>query len=105
MATEALKDQEYIAQVGELNAIERRKVTEGLEALGCKVYKSQTNFILFKAPGIENTEICAKLAEQKILIGCPIGMNRVSLGTSEMNDKFLFVMESILAKKCEKKLA
>lgn len=105
MATEALKDQEYIAQVGELNAIERRKVTEGLEALGCKVYKSQTNFILFKAPGIENTEVCAKLAEQKILIGCPIGMNRVSLGTSEMNDKFLFVMESILAKKCEKKLA
>ncbi len=105
MATEALKDQEYIAQIGELNAIERRKVTEGLEALGCKVYKSQTNFILFKAPGIENTEVAAKLAEQKVLIGYPIGMNRVSLGTAEMNDKFLCVMESILAKKCEKKLA
>ena len=40
-----------------------------------------------------------------LTIGYPIGMNRVSLGTAEMNDKFLCVMESILAKKCEKKLA
>lgn len=97
MAAAALKDQEYIKKVAGLNAIEREKVTCELEKLGCKVYESQTNFILFKAPKLENTEIVAKLAEEKVLIGAPIGMNRVSLGTSEMNDKFLKLMKKIIA--------
>ena len=96
MAAEAIKDQEYINKIAALNAIERDKLTAELEALGCKVYESQTNFILFKAPKLENTEIYAKLAEQKILIGAPVGMNRVSIGTAEMNDKFIKVMKEIL---------
>lgn len=96
MADAALKDQEYIKKITALNQIERDKVSCELEALGCKVYKSQTNFILFKAPKLENSEIYAKLAEEKILIGSPIGMNRVSLGTSKMNDKFIEVMKKIL---------
>ena len=96
MADAALKDQEYIKKITALNQIERDKVSGELEALGCKVYKSQTNFILFKAPKLENSEIYAKLAEEKILIGSPIGMNRVSLGTSKMNDKFIEVMKKIL---------
>lgn len=96
MAAEAIKDQEYIKKIAALNAIERDKITAELKALGCKVYESQTNFILFKAPKLENTEIYAKLAEQKILIGAPIGMNRVSIGTAEMNDKFIAVMKEIL---------
>lgn len=97
MATAALGDQEYLQKVVALNKVERDKVSAGLEALGCKVYSSETNFILFKAPKVENTEIVAKLAEEKILIGAPIGMNRVSLGTAEMNDKFLKVMKQILS--------
>ncbi len=105
MATEALKDQEYLCKVSKLNAIERKKVSDGLKALGCTVYESQTNFILFKAEGIENTEITASLAQNKVLIGSPLGMNRVSLGTAEMNDKFLNLMEFILDKSCKKKLA
>lgn len=105
MATEALKDQEYLKKVSELNAIEREKVSKGLMELGCTVYESQTNFILFKAPEIENTEISATLAQNKVLIGSPLGMNRVSIGTSEMNDKFLSLMTEILGKCCKKKLA
>lgn len=96
MAAEALKDQEYIEKIAELNAIEREKLTKELTTLGCKVYESQTNFILFKAPKLENTEIFTKLAEQKVLIGAPAGMNRVSIGTSEMNDKFIKIMKEIL---------
>lgn len=96
MATAALQDQEYLKKIAGLNAIERDKVTAALKELGCKVYESQTNFILFKAPKLENTEIYAKLAEQKVLIGAPVGMNRVSIGTAEMNDKFIAVMKEIL---------
>lgn len=97
MAAEALKDQDYIKKISEMNAAEREKITLELKKLGCKVYESQTNFILFKVPGILNTDVQAKLAEQKILIGSPIEMNRVSIGTSEMNDKFLKVMKEIIA--------
>ena len=96
MATAALQDQEYLKKIAGLNAIERDKVTAALKEMGCKVYESQTNFILFKAPKLENTEIFAKLAEQKVLIGAPVGMNRVSIGTAEMNDKFIKVMQEIL---------
>ncbi|MDY2839329.1 MAG: histidinol-phosphate transaminase [Treponema sp.] len=97
MAAAALTDQEYIRKVASLNEIEREKVTAELKALGCTVYESQTNFILFKAPEVENTVIAEKLAEQKVLIGAPVGMNRVSLGTTEMNDKFLKVLKEIIA--------
>lgn len=97
MAAAALQDQEYIKKIADLNAVERDKLTAELTALGCKVYESQTNFILFKAPKLENTEIYAKLAEQKVLIGAPVEMNRVSIGTAEMNDKFIKVMKEILA--------
>ena len=96
MAAEAIKDQEFIEKVSEMNDIERVKITSELKSLGCRVYESQTNFILFKVPGILNTEVQEKLAEQKVLIGSPIEMNRVSIGTSEMNDKFLRIMREII---------
>lgn len=79
-----------------INAQERDKVTKVLRSLNCKVYDSQTNFILFKAP-IDNMEVYAKLEEQDVLIGAPIGMNRVSLGNPEMNEKFIKIMKEILS--------
>ena len=96
MAAEAIKDQEFIEKVSEMNDIERVKITSELKSLGWRVYESQTNFILFKVPGILNTEVQEKLAEQKVLIGSPVEMNRVSIGTSEMNDKFLRIMREII---------
>ena len=95
-AAAAIGDQEYIAHVRDIITEERTKVSTTLEELGCKVYKSQSNFILFKAP-IPNTEVFAKLAEQDVLIGAPVGCNRVSLGKPEMNDKFLSIMKEILS--------
>lgn len=96
MAAAALTDQDFIKKVRELNDAERTKITEGLKALGCKVYESQTNFILFKVPKLLNTDIQEKLAAQKVLIGAPIEMNRVSIGTAEQNDKFLAVLKEII---------
>lgn len=95
-AAAAVFDQEHVTKVRAIIDAERTRVTKGLEKLGCKVYKSQSNFILFKTP-LDNTEVFDKLAAQNVLIGAPIGCNRVSLGKPEMNDKFLEIMEEILA--------
>lgn len=95
MAAAALKDQAYIQKIHDLNEVERTKVDSALKEMGCKVYKSETNFIMFKAPK-DSLEIQAKLAENKVLIGAPRGFCRVSLGTAEMNDKFLSLMKEIL---------
>ena len=80
--------------VHDINAKEREKVTKALCDLGCRVYDSQANFILFKAP-IDTMEVYTKLEEQDVLIGVQ-GMNRVSLGKPEMNEKFLKIMKEIL---------
>lgn len=81
--------------VHDINAKEREKVTKALRDLGCRVYDSQANFILFKAP-IDTMEVYTKLEEQDVLIGVHVGMNRVSLGKPEMNEKFLKIMKEIL---------
>ena len=95
-AAAATLDQEHVSMVKNINAKERDKVTKALRELNCKVYDSQTNFILFKAP-IDNMEVYTKLEEQDVLIGAPIGMNRVSLGKPEMNEKFIKIMKEILS--------
>lgn len=94
-AAAATKDQEHISMVHDINAKEREKVTKALCDLGCRVYDSQANFILFKAP-IDTMEVYTKLEEQDVLIGVHVGMNRVSLGKPEMNEKFLKIMKEIL---------
>lgn len=97
MAAAALEDQEYLQKIVALNAIERDKVSKALKEMGCKVFESQSNFILFKTD-VDSLEVQAKLAEEKVLIGAPRGFCRVSLGTAEMNDKFLAVLKTILKK-------
>lgn len=95
-AAAALDDQEYIMKIRDITVKERDIVVEELRKLGCRVWESQTNFVLFKAP-IEAAVVTAKLAENDILIGTPVGLNRVSIGTPEMNLKFIAVMKEILA--------
>lgn len=102
-AAAAIADQDHVSAVRDINAQERIKVTDALRDLGCRVFDSQANFILFKAP-IDNMTVYSKLEEKDVLIGAPIGMNRVSLGKPEMNEKFLQIMREILADAalCEK---
>ena len=45
---------------------------------------------------IDTMEVYTKLEEQDVLIGVHVGMNRVSLGKPEMNEKFLKIMKEIL---------
>lgn len=95
VAAATISDQKHIRYVRDVIAKEREKTAAELEKMGCKVYASQTNFILYETP-VPNTKISAKLAAKGVLIGAPIGRNRVSLGTPEMNNKFLSIMKEIL---------
>lgn len=94
-AIAALADQEYYKEV-------KKKVVDGinylekeLAALGCTVYHSQTNFILFD-PHMDAQEVRTKMIEAGIMISAP-GICRVSVGKPEENELFIKVMKEILA--------
>ncbi len=96
-ARSAIKDQEYIRDIAAKNAAERTRLTAELKALGCTVYESKTNFILYKSSA-DPALVAKTMKENKILIGAPCGCNRVSIGMPEANDKFLAIMKEILKK-------
>ena len=60
----ALNETEHIQNARELIREERAFLTEGLRAIGCRVYESESNYLLFKGP--EN--LCEKLRGEGILI-------------------------------------
>lgn len=99
-ASSAITDQEYIHGIRDVVAKERTRVSSALENMGCKVYESQANFILFRS-AVDSLEVFSRLAEAKILIGAPCGYNRVSISLPEMNDKFIFCMKEILSEKTD----
>ena len=95
-AIAALADQQYYQEV-------KKKLVEGMtyletemEKLGCKVYHSQTNFILFD-PHIDAQLVRAKLMEAGIMISAP-GICRVSVSTMENNRLFIETLKNIMGK-------
>lgn len=93
-AIEALKDQDYYQMV-------KARVVEGinyleqeLKALGCEVYHTQTNFIMFE-PHRDYMEVRQEMINRGILISCPM-MCRVSAGTMEDNQAFIEAMKEVL---------
>ncbi len=98
----ALKKQKYFAGVVELVKRERQRITEKLREMGVfKVFDSQANFVLFSAGGASR-RIHKALIEQGIVIknlgrvGSYDGCLRVTVGTPEMNSKFLTAIRDLL---------
>ena len=94
-AIEAIGDQEYYQEA-------KKKVVEGvnyleteLAALGCEVYHTQTNFIMFE-PHRDYMAVRQEMINHGILINCPM-LCRVSVGTMEDNKAFIEAMKDILA--------
>lgn len=93
-AVEALSDQEYYQEA-------KKKVVEGvdyleagLKELGCEVYHTQTNFIMFE-PHRDYAAVRQELINRGILINCPM-LCRVSVGNMEDNKVFIEAMKEIL---------
>ncbi len=97
----ALEDQDFVRKTRSVNFEGRAYLSAGLKDLGCEVYPSQTNFLMFDPPG-NAAEIFDALLHQGVIIR-PLdsyGFNdllRVSIGTAEENRLFIQCMREIIS--------
>lgn len=98
----ALKKSKYFADVAVLVKNERARIVEKLREMKVfKVFDSKANFVLFSADGASK-RIHKALIEQGIVIknlgkvGKYDGCLRVTIGTHEMNSKFLTAIRDLL---------
>jgi histidinol-phosphate aminotransferase len=105
-ALAALDDKEHVERCIATNAIERKRLSEGLTKLGLRPVPSESNFV-FIPVGPEAKEISDTLLQRGVIVR-PLGWMgfpeaiRVSVGTTEENDKFLRAMAEVLAKRAGK---
>ncbi|MGB6669080.1 MAG: histidinol-phosphate transaminase [Candidatus Acidiferrum sp.] len=105
-ALAALDDREHVDRCISTNANERKRLSEGLSALGLRPVPSETNFI-FMEVGPEAKELCDELLHLGVIVR-PLGWMgfpeaiRVSVGTAEENDRCLAAMAELFAKRAGK---
>jgi histidinol-phosphate aminotransferase len=105
-ALAALDDREHVERCITTNAIERKRLSEGLTKLGLRPIPSETNFI-FMDVGPEAKDICDELLRLGVIVRPLAWMGfseaiRISVGTAEENDKCLAAMGQILTKRAGK---
>jgi histidinol-phosphate aminotransferase len=105
-ALAAIDDREHVERCIATNAIERKRLSDGLVHLGLAPVPSETNFI-FMELGPEAKEICDELVHLGVIVR-PLGWMgfpeaiRISVGTAEENGKCLAAMAEVLAKRAGK---
>ena len=104
VATAAIKDQKYFKENVEKVKRDRDILIEQLRALKFKAAKSSANFVLAECNNCEAKEIYEKLTRQNIYIryfDLPLLNNklRITVGTSEQNDKLILTLKEILSGK------
>jgi histidinol-phosphate aminotransferase len=105
-ALAALDDREHVDRCITTNAIERKRLSEGLTKLGLRPVPSETNFI-FMDVGPEAKGICDELLHLGVIVrplgwmGFPEAM-RISVGTADENAKCLAALGQILTKRAGK---
>ena len=99
---EALKKSHFMKDAVDLIKTERTRIIETLQRYDTfEVFDSQANFVLFDAHGYYQ-RVYSALSEQGILvrklgkIGKHKGCLRVTIGTKEMNSKFLLAIRDLL---------
>ena len=97
----ALEDQDFIRKTRSAIFEGRAYLSSGLKDLGCHVYSSQTNFLMF-APPRNAAEIFDALLQRGIIVrplesyGFP-DLLRVSIGTAEENRLFIRSLREIIS--------
>jgi len=102
VATAAIKDQKYFRQTTDKVKKERDELITQLRALKFKVPESRANFVLAEKKNCEAGEIYDKLIQRRIYVryfNLPglTNMLRISVGTSEQNDKLISALKEILS--------
>jgi histidinol-phosphate aminotransferase len=101
-ATAAIKDRNYFKETVEKVKKERKRLTERLRLLGFEVPDSFANFVLAKNRTYKAAEIYDKLMRRSIYVryfDSPYLSDklRITVGTSEQNDKLLSALKEILS--------
>jgi histidinol-phosphate aminotransferase len=98
----ALQKSKQISEIANLIKKERTRIIETLRGVGVfEVFDSKANFVLFDAPG-SGPRIHKALIEQGIVvknlgkIGSHDTCLRVTVGSEEMNSKFLLAIRDLL---------
>ena len=97
----ALQDTAFRSMTRDLVLAERSELQERLRDLGCSVYPSQANFLMFQPP-VDAAFLHQRLLEKGIIIrplssyGLP-HLLRVSIGREDENRAFLRAVRSILS--------
>jgi histidinol-phosphate aminotransferase len=100
-ALAALDDGDHVTRCIETNAVERKRLSEGLTKLGFRPVPSEANFV-FIVVGPGAAALCDDLLHMGVIVrplgwmGFPEAM-RISVGTAEENDKCLAAMARVMA--------
>lgn len=105
-ALAAMNDREHVARCIETNAVERKRLSEGLAKLGFHPVPSETNFV-FIVVGPDAKALCDELLHLGVIVR-PLGWMgfpeaiRISVGTAEENDKCLGALAQVLLNRAGK---
>ncbi|GGA08209.1 histidinol-phosphate aminotransferase [Paenibacillus marchantiophytorum] len=99
-AVAAILDDEHVQATRNLNALEREKLYENLQALGIHFTRSMSNFVLIDL-GPEAKSIYDKLMCKGIIVRYGAGWNlpnhvRISIGSAEEQEAFLIALREVL---------
>jgi histidinol-phosphate aminotransferase len=102
-ALAALDDKEHVTRCIATNAVERKRLTEGLAKLGYRPVPSESNFV-FLVAGPDAQALSDDLLKMGVIVR-PLGWMgfpeaiRISVGTAEENDKCLLAMARVVLKR------
>ncbi len=105
-ALAALDDKEHVTRCIQTNAAERKRLSEGLAKLGFRPVPSEANFV-FMVVGPDAKALSDDLLQMGVIVrplgwmGFPEAM-RISIGTSEENEKCLAAMARVILKRAGK---
>jgi histidinol-phosphate aminotransferase len=105
-ALAALDDNEHVVRCIETNARERKRLSEGLAKMGFRPVPSEANFV-FMVVGPEAQALSDDLLRMGVIVR-PLGWMgfpeaiRISVGTTEENDKCLSAMARVILKRAGK---
>jgi len=105
-ALAALDDNEHVTRCIEMNARERKRLSEGLARLGFRPVPSEANFVFIVA-GSDAQGMSDDLLQTGVIVR-PLGWMgfaeaiRISVGTAEENDKCLSAMARVIVKRAGK---
>ncbi len=102
-AIAALDDQGHIRNSVEVNATGRHQLEGAFDEMSLRYVPSQANFV-FVNIGVDSAKVFNELLKQGVIIrtGTPFGMSnwiRVTVGTPEMNERFLAALKAVLGNK------